>query len=103
MGIRTGRRCLDSCATIGNGSGERISDIVSHPRLGPAARTLAEFYDLQYRADLSEHLCSLAGHWRSHRSHLYRAHLGERFGAAARGGETWMDWCGGMMGPRRIS
>jgi 4-hydroxyphenylacetate 3-monooxygenase len=58
MGIRTGQQFLDSLRDDRQIwlAGERVSDVVSHPRLGPAARTLAELYDLQHRADLSEQL-----------------------------------------------
>src|SRR5260370_42573752 len=58
MGIRTGRQFLDSLRDDRQIwlAGERVSDVLSHPRLGPAARTLAELYDLQHRADLSEQL-----------------------------------------------
>lgn len=101
MGIRTGRQFLES---LGDDrqiwlEGERVRDVVSHPRLGPAAHTLAELYDLQHRAELSEQL--------TFRSPATGDRIGLTFVEPASESDlvrrrvavkTWMDWCGGMMG-----
>ncbi|MGZ6212893.1 MAG: 4-hydroxyphenylacetate 3-hydroxylase N-terminal domain-containing protein, partial [Candidatus Binataceae bacterium] len=46
MGIRSGRQFLDSLRDDRQIwlDGARVGDVVAHPRLGPAARTLAELY-----------------------------------------------------------
>ncbi len=101
MGIRSGRQFLDSLRDDRQIwlDGERVREVVSHPRLAGAARTIAELYDLQHRPELKEQL-------------TYRLPTGaERFGLAfiEPAGESdlvrrrvmvkaWMDWCGGMMG-----
>jgi 4-hydroxyphenylacetate 3-monooxygenase len=101
MGIRTGRQFLDSLRDDRQIwlEGERVGDVVSHPRLGPAARTLAELYDLQHRDDLSEQL--------TYRSPTTGERIGLTYIEPASESDlvrrrvtvkTWMDWCGGMMG-----
>jgi 4-hydroxyphenylacetate 3-monooxygenase len=101
MGIRTGRQFLDS---LRDGreiwlGGERVGDVVADPRLGPTAHTLAELYDMQHRADLSDQL--------SYSSPTSGERIGLTFIEPASEGDlvrrrttvkTWMDWCGGMMG-----
>src|SRR5690242_6535570 len=101
MGIRTGRQFLDSLhddRQIWLG-GECVGDVVSDARLGPAARTLAELYDLQHRAELSEQL--------TYPSPSTGDRIGITFIEPASEADlvrrrvtvkTWMDWCAGMMG-----
>ena len=101
MGIRSGRQFLDSLRDDRQIwlDGARVGDVVAHPRLGPAARTLAELYDLQHRADLVEQLTC--------RSPATGDRMGLPFIEPASESDlvrrraavkTWMDWCGGMMG-----
>src|SRR5258708_27862644 len=101
MGIRTGRQLLNPLRDDRQIwlEGVRVGDVVAHPRLGPAARTLAELYDLQHRADLVEQLTC--------RSPATGDRMGLPFIEPASESDlvrrraavkTWMDWCGGMMG-----
>jgi 4-hydroxyphenylacetate 3-monooxygenase len=101
MGIRTGRQFLDSLRDEREIwlEGERVADVVAHPRLGPAARSLAELYGLQHRADLQEQL--------TYRSPATGDRIGLSYIEPANADDlvrrrtmvkTWMDWCGGMMG-----
>ncbi len=58
MGIRTGQQYLDS---IRDGravyiEGELVRDVAADPRLSGGARTTADFYDLQNRADLIDEM-----------------------------------------------
>ncbi len=101
MSIRSGQQLLDS---LRDGrqiwlDGERVGDVAAHPRLGPAARALAELYDLQHRAELREQL--------TYRSPTTGQRVGLSYIEPANEADlvrrramvkTWMDWCGGMMG-----
>jgi 4-hydroxyphenylacetate 3-monooxygenase len=101
MGTRTGRQFLDSLRDDRQIwlEGERVRDVVSHPRLGPAARTLAELYDLQHRPDLVEHLTYRAPNADARIGATYIEPMVQDDLARRRiAVKTWMDWCGGMMG-----
>lgn len=101
MGIRTGRQFLDS---LRDGreiwlEGERVRDVTTHPKLGAAARTLSELYDLQHRAELREQL-SRPSPTTGDRVGLSFIEPASESDLRRRGAmvKTWMDWCGGMMG-----
>lgn len=56
MGIRTGAQVLDSLrdGRVLYMDGERVGDVTRDPRLAGGARTMAQLYDMQHRADMQE-------------------------------------------------
>jgi 4-hydroxyphenylacetate 3-monooxygenase len=58
MGIRTGAQVLDGLRDGRElySDGERVADVTRDPRFAGGARTLAELYDLQNRAELADEM-----------------------------------------------
>src|SRR5262249_45413731 len=101
MSIRTGRQFLDSLHDDRQIwlEGERVTDVTSDPRLGPAARTLAELYDLQHRPEMLDQLTSRSPSSGDRDCLTCIEPVSERVLVRRRTTvKTWMDWCAGMMG-----